>query len=143
MSTTGLEALDTSVQKTNEWLRDFSECLKLPDRVAAWSGLRSALHALRDRLPADTSANFAAQLPLVLRGLFYEGYKPSRVPEAIRSRDEFVDKVESGLAYPLKGRGEDVIRSAFQVLSQHVTAGETRKIHDSLPEQIRELWPTN
>src|SRR5690606_31861860 len=67
----------------------------------------------------------------------------SRVPEAIRSRDEFVDKVESGLAYPLKGRGEDVFRSAFQVLSHHVPAAETRKIHESLPEQVRGLWPTN
>jgi len=33
-----------------------------------------------DRLPITIAANFAAQLPELLRGVFYDGWSPSRVP---------------------------------------------------------------
>ena len=43
------------------------------DRQDAYRAVRGVLHTLRDRLPVEESAQLAAQLPTLLRGVFYEG----------------------------------------------------------------------
>src|SRR5260370_882976 len=68
MSTTGLEVFDRAVHKTNIWLKDFMEMLDYADRHEAYLALRATLHALRERLTIDEVAQFAAQLPMLVRG---------------------------------------------------------------------------
>jgi uncharacterized protein (DUF2267 family) len=80
MSFTGVSNLDTSIDKTNTWLAEIAGEFGTEDRRLAYRVLRAWLHALRDRLPVPIAANFAAQLPELLRGVFYDGWRPSRVP---------------------------------------------------------------
>ena len=77
MSTTGLKVFDTTVQETNTWLRGLMENLHLTDRQEAYHDLRVTLHALRDRLTVEEAAHLAAQLPMLIRGLYYEGGTPT------------------------------------------------------------------
>src|SRR6185369_10762255 len=51
------------------------------DREFAYRVLRAWLHTLRDRLTVQASAHFAAQLPDLIRGIFYAGWNPSGVPK--------------------------------------------------------------
>jgi uncharacterized protein (DUF2267 family) len=80
LSFTGVDSLDRSIHKTNAWLADVADSFGTEDRRFAYRVTRAWLHTLRDRLGVDASAHLAAQLPELLRGVFYDGWDPSRVP---------------------------------------------------------------
>jgi len=79
MSELGLEVIESSTQKTHEWIGSIAAAAHLEKRNA-YKALRAVLHSMRDRLPLDDAVHFAAQLPIFLRGLFYDGWEPSKVP---------------------------------------------------------------
>ena len=45
------------------------------DRRSAYRALRSVLHVLRDRLTPEQAVHLGAQLPLLVRGIFYDGWR--------------------------------------------------------------------
>jgi len=147
MHSTGLEAFDTTVQKTHLWLREIMEDLEWQDRHWAYLSLRGVLHSLRDRLPVDEVAQLGAQLPMLVRGIFYEGWKPAGKPLRERHREEFLmdamsDFGEVALANILSLRSTDaeaIVRAVFHTLSRHTTEWES--VRHALPAEIRTLWP--
>ncbi|GLY66968.1 DUF2267 domain-containing protein [Amycolatopsis taiwanensis] len=64
----------------HEWLNVIAARLGTDDRDFAYRALRAWLHLVRDRLSVDSAAHLAAQLPEFLRGVYFEGWAPSRVP---------------------------------------------------------------
>ena len=74
MSATALEVFDRTIHKTNIWLKDLMEILGCTDRQEAYTSLRATLHALRDRLTIEETAQVAAQLPMLIRGFYFEGW---------------------------------------------------------------------
>jgi uncharacterized protein (DUF2267 family) len=56
------------------------------------------LHALRDRLTVNEAAQFGAQLPMLVRGIYYEGWDPTRLPVKM-NREEFLQRVPAGVPY--------------------------------------------
>ncbi|MFI5615525.1 DUF2267 domain-containing protein [Amycolatopsis sp. NPDC051903] len=64
----------------HEWLAAVGARLGTSDDGYAYRMLRAWLHTVRDRLTAEDAAHFAAQLPVLLRGLFYEDWHPAFVP---------------------------------------------------------------
>jgi uncharacterized protein (DUF2267 family) len=77
MSTTGLDVFDKTLKTTNIWLDEIMGSIG-PDRQRAWKVLSVVLQNLRDRLPSGLSAHLAAQLPLLVRGVYYAGYEPAK-----------------------------------------------------------------
>jgi len=140
MTATGLEIFDKSLQTTNIWLKEISEGIG-PDRQLAWRALGVVLRTLRDRLPADESAHLAAQLPLIVRGAYYDQYRPAVQPMTIRSREEFVQCVADGLQGERPVDPDAVTRSVLRVVGHHIDPGETEKVRQSLPKDLRMLWP--
>ncbi len=80
MMTTGSDLFEHAMQTARAWVRDVADELRTDDPDLAYRLLRVWLHTLRDRLPVRASADFAAQLPELLRGVYYEGWEPSKVP---------------------------------------------------------------
>lgn len=137
MSFTGVESLDRSIDKTNVWLADIEVGFGTSDRRLAYRVLRAWLHTLRDRLSVEVAAHFAAQLPEMLRGLFFDGWVPSRVPQKY-SRDEYVTRFagEAGV------RDSDVPKAArivTVVARQHMSEGVVGQALDRLPASLRGL----
>jgi uncharacterized protein (DUF2267 family) len=138
---TSVPALTHSLQKTQTWLAELAQALAWDDTEHAYVALRATLHALRDRLPVDESAELAAQLPLVVRGIYFEGWNPSGTPERIRDRDRFLAPIERALLWRPAADAETVARAVLALLCRHVSPGEIDDVLGTLPEAIRGLFP--
>lgn len=140
MSATGLATFDSTIQKTNIWLDDILHELHWDHRERAYHALRAVLHTLRDHLPLNESAQLAAQFPQLIRGMYYEGWKPSRVPMKERHWDQFVAHVAEAFALDPFADGEEITQAVLTVLSRHITEGEIADVQRCLPEDLRRLW---
>lgn len=95
MNFSGISTLDTAPQIAAEWLNALCEDLGWSDRKRAYRLLRETLHALRDNLPADQGADLAARLPILIRGLYYENWKPLATPPHPRDKRSFLERVDA------------------------------------------------
>ncbi len=142
MSVTGLEVFDETVQKTNIWLKEIMEETGL-SRRRAYEVLRAVLQTLRDRLTVDEAAHLSAQLPMLVRGIFFEGWHPAGTPHRWRTREEFLAELRHhlGSADIADIDVTKAARAVFGVLGRHVSPGEVADVRQSLPEPVRRLWP--
>ena len=140
MSQTGVTAFDSTIQTTNVWLHDILERLGWQDRHPAYHALRAVLHALRDRLPVDQVAALGAQLPMLIRGFYYEGWHPAGTPTKERTREDFLANIAAAFRNDPGLNMEEVARAVFEVIAQHVTPGEIKHVKIALPDEIRSLW---
>jgi uncharacterized protein (DUF2267 family) len=141
MSETGLTAFDSTIHTTNVWLQDVMEYLGWQDRHRAYLALRAVLHALRDRLTVEEAADLGAQLPMLVRGFYYEEWHPHGKPLKERKKEEFLAHIAGAFQGGPGIDPERVTRGVFQVLANHVTSGEIEDVKSSLPADIRALWP--
>jgi uncharacterized protein (DUF2267 family) len=140
MSTTGLKSIDTSFHAANLWLQDIMLRLGWTDREKAYRGLRVVLHALRDRLTVNAVAHLGAQLPLVVRGTYYEGWHPAGKPLK-EHRPEFLSHIAEAFKFDSDADPVRICHAVLGTLEKHVTAGEVENVKASLPNDLRELWP--
>ena len=124
MTVTRIDIIDRSVEKAHIWLNDLAEELGTKDGQHAYRVLRAFLQALRDHLSVDEAAALAAQLPIFVRGVFYEGWDPSRTSEHARDVDSFLQRIagEAGLAGETEA--SFAATAASRVLRRHVSPGE-------------------
>ena len=134
MSATGLDVFDKTLQTTNAWLNEIMSDLG-PDRHIAWHVLGAVLRTTRDRLPIGLAAHLGAELPLLVRGTYYEQ------PDMTRSLDEFLERIQQGLKFTRPINAREAARSVFRVVSQHIASGQAAKVRAALPEAVRSLWP--
>jgi uncharacterized protein (DUF2267 family) len=139
--TTGLDVFDKTVQDSNLWLKDIMERLSTNDRHHAYSTLRAVLHALRDRIGAESAAHLGAQLPMLLRGLYYEGWDPTGKPTKERHELAFLAHIGRELPRADTIEVEEGVRAVLDVLAKHVDRGEAVKLAGMFPLELRKFWP--
>lgn len=139
MSTQHLEVLETTVQKTHQWIEWLAQSAHM-DTHTAYLTLRAVLQTLRDRLPAQEAAHFAAQLPLLVRGIFYEGYRPSELPSGL-NREQFLEKIAERMTCSRNMNPQESARQVFALLDRFLGNGELEKIGTALPSSLLELFP--
>lgn len=131
-------AIDRTVELTDQWLQEIADDLGDPDRQRAWHGLRAVLAALRDRISVSEAAHLSAQLPLLVRGLFWDGWDPDR-PSRAHTRQEFVDSIASHTDRRVALDPEAAFRAVVRTLSRHVTAGELGDVRAELPSEVKQM----
>lgn len=142
MSTTGLEAFDATLQKTNIWLSDLMRELGWEgERQRAYLALRSVLHALRDRLTVEEALDLGAQLPMLVRGFYYEGWKTTGKPLKERRLEDFLAHIKHDFRNDDRMDTEAIARAVFTVIARHASAGEVEDVKRVLPAELRSLWP--
>jgi uncharacterized protein (DUF2267 family) len=140
MVDTGLPAFSATLEKTNRVLREIEEELGWPKerRNQSYAALRIVLHAVRDRLTVDEAAQVAAQLPLLIRGVYYDGWDPSRVPQKMDS-PEFFERIRTEFRYDVEGGVAAVVGAVMRALRHHITDGEWEDITSSMPRELSSL----
>jgi uncharacterized protein (DUF2267 family) len=121
---------------TDNWIKEMEAKTEIRSEDEAYAGLRAVLKSLRERLPLSEVADLSAQLPLIARGVFLEGWDPATEPKKFHA-DEFLAEVRRQLG----GQCEDIdtrqlTRYVFEVMQGRVSAGEIKDIRSNLPEDI-------
>ena len=139
MSANGLEVFDKTLETTHVWLKEIMADIG-PDKHVAWKVLSTVLHKIRDRLTVNLAAHLGAQLPLLVRGVYYDQYEPSKMPGECRNRDDFIQEVAEWLSDTRPVDPELAVRSVFKVLTKHVSEGQVRNVKEALPRSVRQMW---
>lgn len=141
MSSGAVAVFAKTLEKTNAWLSDLDAVVGWDDRQKSYTILRAVLHALRDRLPPDEAVQFAAQLPMLVRGFYYEGWHPADKPRRYRHKLDFLQQVKKEAPWLDDAELERAVTAVFELLSSELgMAGETVQVRQLLPAELRELW---
>lgn len=140
MNTTGLPIFDETLHLTNSWLKELMERLHTDDRQYVYRALRAVLHALRDELEPELAVHLAAQLPMLVRGFYFEGWRPSRTPSSDRKLEHFYDVIRTEMhGYPEPDPAR-LSAAVFDLLAARISVEEVEKVARSLPRDVRDLW---
>ena len=139
MSATGVPALDHTVQETNIWLNGLEEELRLDNRQQAYNALRAVLHTLRDRLPPEVAIKLGAQMPILVPGIYYEGWHAAATPTRERHVEDFAEHVLSELPREFPVHALTVARGVFEILWEKLDPGEFEKVLNHLPASLRAM----
>ena len=143
MSANHPQVFDSTLQKTNIWLKELSELLHWDDHHKAYHGLRAVLHVLRDRLPVPEAAHLGAQLPMLVRGFYYDCWKPAATPVKIKKPQEFYDTVREHFVTDRNVNPMRLTEAVMKVLATHISAQEVEKLRAIFPSELRSLWPAS
>ena len=135
------EVFETTLQKTNLWIKEISDLLHWDDHHKAYHGLRAVLHALRDRLPVSEAAHLGAQLPMLVRGFYYDNWKPASTPSKVKTTQEFYDVVQENFAADRNVNPMRLTEAVMKVLAASLSPGEIDKLRAIFPPHLREIWP--
>jgi uncharacterized protein (DUF2267 family) len=131
---------DKTIEKTNLWLDQLQAILAWKDRERAYHALRAVLHTIRDRLPPHEAVDFGAQLPMLVRGFFYDGWHPADKPLKYRDKRRFLERVAKQAPAIDEADVESVVTAVFSLLSSQLPHGERDQVRRALPAGVRELW---
>jgi uncharacterized protein (DUF2267 family) len=137
----GIEELRGAVLATEEWIDELMRRLDWHDREGTYMALVAALHALRDGLPNDEAVYLGTQLPLLLRGLYYEGWHPSGRRQT-KSRNAFLKRIHDGVHRDPAVDAEQVARAVFALLAAHLSAAELEDAKAATPTPLHNFWPS-
>lgn len=139
MTSTGSDIFDKTIHKTNALLKYIeTESGWENHRNMSYAALRAVLHALRDRLTVQEAADLAAQLPLLVQGIFYEGWNPSSVPKKIH-KDEFIAEIRKNFTFSIDRNINDVVIIVVRALRKHISEGELADVISVLPKDLSQM----
>ncbi len=134
---TKVSSIDHASQVAHTWVNEVAGEFDTDDREFAYGVLRAWLHMLRDRLTVEAAAHFAAQLPDLIRGVFYAGWDPAAVPvkyDAQAYAEHFAGEANISL--------RDVDKAAAAVTAvalHHFPSAHMDKALGQLPDDVRAL----
>jgi len=143
MKSTQPAVFESTLQKTNLWLQEVAERLHWDDHQKAYHGLRAVLHVLRDRLPVEEAAHLGAQLPMLVRGFYYDCWRPAATPVKIKTTQEFYDAVRENFTADHNVNPKRLTEAVMAVVAWNIGVGEVEKLRAIFPPHLRELWPAN
>jgi len=143
MAATGHDALNRTVEKTTQLRREVEVAYGWPPerRGQSFAALRAVLHAIRDRLTVHEAADFAGPLPMLVRGLYYEGWQPAKVPMK-SSKHDFLERIQETFNYAAEGGTELLVERVVLALSHHIPEGEWDDVRVMLPKDLADVLPT-
>ena len=136
-----ISVFDKTEQKTMHWIKSISANMGSTDMQRSYTILRAVLHATRDRLRTEEAAQFGAQLPMLIRGFYYEGWDPHDKPKKYRHKAQFLEEIHKRVPTLDQTQLERAATAVFETLESEMPGGELEQVRHTFPEELRELWP--
>lgn len=140
MSTHGLEMLDQTVQLTHEWVNELDARLGWQNKHRSFRLLRAVLQTLRDCLPINESADLAAQMPTLVRGMYYDQWRPGHIEHRHWTLDQFLQRLHTFFQRDPIEDFADSVSIVFGLISEKISQGEINHVIGCLPKEIQKLW---
>ena len=140
MSALGLKIIDTAASDTNTWVNEVDYRTDWGNKQRSYRLLRQVLHVIRDHLSVDEAAQLGAQLPTLIRGIYYEGWDPSKTPVIERSPDGFIARVQTAFQSDPMDDAENAIAAVIDVLDAHISQGQMDNVKHTFTKKIRALF---
>ncbi len=137
---TDAQEFSGAAHAAEEWITELAQRLGWRNREKVLESLVATLHALRDCLPAHEAVVLGDHLPLLLRGLYYEGWRMSKY-SALKTREAFLERVREGVHHDPGVDAEHVARTVLALLAERVPAAELEDLRAVTPKSLRALWP--
>ena len=128
--------IDKAGDEALQWLEAVERELSAR-QPASLAALRAALHVLRDSLGKQDAVDFGNTLPMLIRGIYYEGWTPSRTPK----NDVLGKAVRDMRSHPELARTEEVLRGCFRAVAHCLAPESAEMVSEILPKKVRPLWP--
>jgi uncharacterized protein (DUF2267 family) len=133
--------------KGRDFLQKTADNLGYPnDLIKAERILKAVLHSLRNRLSVEDSFQFMSQLPLLIKGIYVDGWKISKEFVRIKHLDEFINEVkhEAGNTAEVDFSNNSIainsIKNVFKTIVQQVSPGEVEHLKAVFPKELKQLW---
>jgi uncharacterized protein (DUF2267 family) len=131
---------EKTANEATSWVQQIAKKAGQPDRPDwALSALKAVLQTLRDRTPLQEVFHLSAQMPVLIRGLYFEGYKPTGKPDKMNAK-QFLDRIESDLGDNNDISAEQALYAVLKLLYEKISEGEMEDIRRSMPADIQKLW---
>lgn len=134
--------LENNIHQTMDWIYAIEEACHwdVDNQKKAFAALRAVLHELRDLLPLETAARLSEQLPLVIRGIFFENWHPRFIPTQEIKKEDFLSAIAETLYPYTEVDVEETTRGVLQVLGEKLPFGELENIIQNMSKEIQELY---
>jgi uncharacterized protein (DUF2267 family) len=136
-----IHVFERTNHQAHEWVNDLAGRTGWGNEREVLRLLRTVLCKIRDHLPANEMAQFSAQLPIILRGMFFEGWQPKLTPVRERHAVDFVAAVNEKVGEVIDYQGVTDIKAVFNVINARISRGEVEDVRACLPQDLRDLWP--
>lgn len=142
ISHTSFSGFSHAAQQAQQWVNELARdlCWSEP---SAYRLLKSVLHTLRDWLSPAETADLAAQLPVLVRGIYFEGWQPTKAPACKRTKRDFIIDVRSDFGYDDEVDFDTAIGAVFKLLDRHISHGEITQVRNSMRKSLHHLWPAD
>lgn len=135
-------AFERTLHKSHQWIKEIHQELDWMSANSVYHLLRAVLHTIRDQLGTDEVAHFAAQLPLLLRGTFYECWNPQATTPRGMGKAEFIETVRYHIGRvnrPIIDL-ETGVTIVLRVIFNHISPGEINDIIQSARPSLRTYY---
>lgn len=139
MTSSGFEEFDNTIQKTNQLLKEIEAIFGWEGRRnQSFAALRAVLHTIRDMLLPEEAVQLGSQLPMLVKGMYYDGWNPSKTPKRL-NRAEFLNEIRRRFAFAIEGDIESVIEGVLTALKKYISKGEAEDIVSELPKDTAQM----
>lgn len=141
MTRSGTLAIDRAEEVAHEWINELGDYLDWSDDKRIYGFMRATLHAIRDFLTVEEAAQLAAQLPMLVRGIYFESWNPSHNPAKPRNLEAFMARVAEKFPLDRVQDREAAVAAVVKLLTRHVSAGEMADVRQAMRAELRFLFP--
>jgi len=135
-----IHIFDKTLQKSQLWIEEIKKGLDTGDEQRAYLALRTVLHSVRNHLQLNEAIHLGAELPMLIRGLYFEGWDPREKPVRDRDKKAYLEYFKTYFSEDSEEEIEKMMKAVFKVLDNKISQGEIRDVRENLPSHIRKVW---